>query len=56
MEVSGELDAPATLPPAKNPGPQWTQTWVDPTASQVVLEKRIISRSFRVSNPGPSSP
>jgi hypothetical protein len=51
MEVSGELHAPATLPPGKNPGPHWTWTWVAPTASQVVLEKRQMSHFFQVSKP-----
>jgi hypothetical protein len=33
MEVSGQLHAPAALPPGKElPGTHWIGGWVDPTA------------------------
>jgi hypothetical protein len=33
MDVSGQLYAPALLPPGKNPGTHWIEGWVDPSAS-----------------------
>jgi hypothetical protein len=32
MEVSSELDAPAALPPGKNTGTHWIESWVNPRA------------------------
>jgi hypothetical protein len=42
--------------PGKEPRSPLNMNLVDPTVSQGVLEKRIMSRFFRVSKPGPSSP
>jgi len=32
MEVSGQLHAPAALPPEKIPGAHWIEGWMDPRA------------------------
>jgi hypothetical protein len=44
MEVSGKLQAPATLPPEKTPSSVGrAEGWVGPTAGLDVLKKRRIS-------------
>jgi hypothetical protein len=40
MEVSGQLHAPAALPPGKSSGTHFIGGWVDPRASLEDLEKR----------------
>jgi hypothetical protein len=40
MEVSGQLHAPAALPPGKGPGTYWIGGWVGPRAGQDAMEKR----------------
>jgi hypothetical protein len=37
--VSGQLHAPATLPPEKGPGTHFIGGWVDPRAGQDNMEK-----------------
>ena len=38
MKVSGELRAPAALPPKNNPGTHWTGDWVAPELVLPLLE------------------
>jgi hypothetical protein len=41
MEVSGQLHAPAALPPAKEPAVRnWIEGWLDPRAGLDDVEKR----------------
>jgi hypothetical protein len=41
MEVSGQLHAPAALPPGEGtPGTHWIGGWVDPKAGPDDVEKR----------------
>jgi hypothetical protein len=41
MEVSGQLHAPAVLPPGEGaPGTHWIGGWVDPRAGLDAVEKR----------------
>jgi hypothetical protein len=43
MEVSGQLHAPATLPPGNEPpGTHWIEGWVGPTADMDAVENRKI--------------
>jgi hypothetical protein len=54
MEVSGQLHAPAALPPGKeSPGIHWIGGWVGPRAGLDATEKRE-ALHCRKSNPGPS--
>jgi hypothetical protein len=39
LEVSGQLHAPAALPPGKSPGTHFIGGWVDPTAGLDDMEK-----------------
>lgn len=48
MEVSGQLQAPAILPPGNNPGTHWTGGCVDPTPGS---EEEEISCSSRIQTP-----
>jgi hypothetical protein len=49
MEVSGQLHAPAALPPGKDTlaGTHWTGGWVGPRAVLNTVEKRKV-RSLRL--------
>jgi hypothetical protein len=40
VEVSGQLHAPAALPPEKTPRTHWIGGWMDPRSSLDDLEKR----------------
>jgi hypothetical protein len=52
MEVSGQLHAPATLPPEKEPpDTQWIGGWVGPRAVLDAVFKRKIPSPRRESNP-----
>jgi hypothetical protein len=52
MEVSGQLHAPAALPPGKEaPSTPWTGGWVGPRAVLDVVVKRKIPSPRRKSNP-----
>jgi hypothetical protein len=52
MEVSGQLQAPAALPPGKEHlVPHWIGGWVDPRAVLDTVVKRKIPSSCRESNP-----
>jgi hypothetical protein len=52
MEVSGQLHAPAALPPGKEPpGSHWIGGWVDPRAVLDAVVKRKIPSPGRESNP-----
>jgi hypothetical protein len=55
MRVSGQLHAPAALPPGKRTGTHYTvqEAWWNPRAG---LDGRGKSRRDRDSIPGPSSP
>jgi hypothetical protein len=51
MEVSGQLHAPAALPPGKEPpGTHWKGGWVGPRAVLDAVVKRKIPSPRRVSN------
>jgi hypothetical protein len=52
MEVSGQLHAPAALPPGKAPGARWVGGWVGPRCRQDTVEKVKISCPSRKSSPG----
>jgi hypothetical protein len=39
LEVSGQLHAPAALPPGKSPGNHFIGGWVDPRAGLDDMEK-----------------
>ena len=56
MEVSGQLHAPAGLPPGKNPGTDSVGSRVSRGTGVDILEKRKISCPHRDSNPGSYSP
>jgi hypothetical protein len=44
MEVSGEIHAPAVLPPRKSqPGTHWKGGWVGPRADLDATEKRNLA-------------
>jgi hypothetical protein len=47
--VSGQLHAPATLPPGKDHGSKWMAGWVDPRAGQEAVAD--ISDNFLVPAP-----
>jgi hypothetical protein len=51
MEVSGQLHAPAALPPGKDPGPHWRGGWVSPRAVLDAVVERKIPSPRRESNP-----
>jgi hypothetical protein len=52
MEVSGQLHAPAALPPGKDPpGTRWIGGWVGPRAVLEAVVKRNIPSPLRKSNP-----
>jgi hypothetical protein len=52
MEVSGQLYAPAALPPGKDPpGTHWKGGWVGPRAVLDAVVKRKIPSPHRESNP-----
>jgi hypothetical protein len=52
MEVSGQLHAPAALPPRERaPGTHWIGGWVGPRAVPDVVVKRKIPSPRRESNP-----
>jgi hypothetical protein len=51
MEVSGQLHAPAALPPEKAPGTHWIGGWVGPRAVLEAVVKRKIPSPRRKSNP-----
>jgi hypothetical protein len=52
MEVSGQLHAPAALPPTEiAPGTQWIGGWVGPKAVPDAVMKRKIPCSRLESNP-----
>jgi hypothetical protein len=52
MEVSGQLHAPAALPPGKEPpGAHWIGGWVGPRAVLDAVVKRKIPSPHRKSNP-----
>jgi hypothetical protein len=52
MEVSGQLHAPATLPPGERaPGTYWLGGWVGPRAVLDTVVKRKIPSPRRESNP-----
>jgi hypothetical protein len=52
MEVSGQLNAPAALPPGKEPlGTHLIGGWVGPRAVLDAVEKRKIQSSRQQSNP-----
>jgi hypothetical protein len=40
MEVGGQLNASAALPPVKEPGTHWTGDWVDPKAGLDAAKKK----------------
>jgi hypothetical protein len=50
MEVSGQGNTPAALPPVKNPNTHWVAGWVGPTTYVDVLENKK-SFLFLDSNP-----
>jgi hypothetical protein len=50
MEVSGQLHAPAALPPGKSPGTHWIAGWMGPRAVLNAVVKRKIPSSHRESN------
>ena len=52
-EVSGELHAPAALPPGRKAGAYWMECWVGARASLDVSEKNYRFLPCRNSNPGP---
>ena len=47
MEDSGQLQAPAALPPRKNTGTYWTAGWVGPRASRMLWKKEKSLASTR---------
>jgi hypothetical protein len=52
MEVSGQLHAPAALPPGKEPpGTHWIGGWVGPGAVLDAVVKRKIPSPRRETNP-----
>jgi hypothetical protein len=52
MEVSGQLHAPATLLPGKEPpGTHWIGGWVGPRAGLDMVEKRKFSIWTKLLNP-----
>jgi hypothetical protein len=52
MEVSGQIHAPAALPPReRDPGTHWVVGWVGPGAILDAVVKRKIPSSLRESNP-----
>jgi hypothetical protein len=51
MEVSGQLHAPAALPPGRAPGTNWIGGWVGPRAVLDAVVKRKIPSPRRESNP-----
>jgi hypothetical protein len=51
MEVSGQLHAPATLPPEKEPVTHWIGGWVGLRAVLDGVVKRKIPSPRRESNP-----
>jgi hypothetical protein len=52
MEVSGQLQAPASLPPRERAsGTHWMGGWVGPRAVLVAVVKRKIPSPRRESNP-----
>jgi hypothetical protein len=52
MEVSGQLHAPAALPPGERaPGTLWVEGWVGPGAILDAVVKRKITSPHRESNP-----
>jgi hypothetical protein len=52
MEVSGQLHAPAALPPKERaPGTHWIGGWVGPRAVLDAVVKRKIPNPRRESNP-----
>jgi hypothetical protein len=51
MEVSGQLHAPAALPPRKATGTHWIRGWVCPRAVLDAGVKRKIPSPLRESNP-----
>jgi hypothetical protein len=51
MEVSGQLHAPAALPPGKKPVTYWIEGWVGFRAILDTAMKRKIPSSRRKSNP-----
>jgi hypothetical protein len=51
MEVSGQLHAPAALPPGENPSTRWIGGWVGPRAVLDTVVKRKIPSSRRESKP-----
>lgn len=40
MEVSGQLNVPAALPPTKGPGTLGTQGWLDPRTTLVTSKSK----------------
>jgi hypothetical protein len=59
MEVSGQLNAPATLPPRKDPRytlDSWIGGWVGPRAGLDMVVKRKILSPCQESNPRTSIP
>jgi hypothetical protein len=51
MEVSGQLHAPAALPPGKAAGTHWIGGWVGPRGVLDAVMKRKIPRPRQESNP-----
>jgi hypothetical protein len=51
MEVSGQLHAPAALPPERDPGTHWIGGWVGPRAVLDAVVKKKIPGPRRESNP-----
>jgi hypothetical protein len=52
MEVSGQLHAPAALPPKeKDPGTQWMRGWMGPRVSLDAVRERRISCIYRNRTP-----
>ena len=47
MEVSGQLHAPAALPPGKNLITHWIGSWVGPSAGMDVKEKEELPYLYR---------
>jgi hypothetical protein len=52
MEVSGQLQAPAALPPGeRDPGTHWIWGWVGPRAGRDTVSNRKIPSLRRKSKP-----
>jgi hypothetical protein len=51
MEMSGQLHAPAALPPGKSPFVHWIGGWVVPRAVLDAVVKRKILSPHRETNP-----